>query len=116
MDHAVTSGTFTWTAEPGTSTTMCGCSETTRSASCSIHLTMPSPSLSSSERRLLAVLCTHAHDDHVTAARLLAERIAPQILRYNIVAREILRELLKHEPRSSTPGLRALATRAGVLR
>jgi hypothetical protein len=29
-----------------------------------------------------------------------AERIAPQILRYNIVAREILRELLKHEPRS----------------
>jgi hypothetical protein len=45
-----------------------------------------------------------------------AERVAPQILRYNIVAREILRELLKRERRSSTPGLCALATRAGVLR
>jgi hypothetical protein len=45
-----------------------------------------------------------------------AERMAPQMLRYNIVAHEILRELLKRERRSSTPGLRALATRAGVLR
>ena len=45
-----------------------------------------------------------------------AERVAPQIVRYNFVARDILRTLLKRERRTTTPGLRALATRAGVLK
>jgi transcriptional regulator with XRE-family HTH domain len=58
----------------------------------------------------------HMDDAAVVINLMEAERVAPQMLRYNIVAREILRELLKREPRSSTPGLRALATRAGVLR
>jgi transcriptional regulator with XRE-family HTH domain len=44
-----------------------------------------------------------------------AERVAPQVVRYNFVARDILRTLLKRERRTATPGLRALATRAGVL-
>jgi len=43
-----------------------------------------------------------------------AERVAPQVVRYNFVARDILRTLLKRERRTATPGLRALATRAGV--
>ncbi|WP_300010597.1 helix-turn-helix transcriptional regulator [Pseudonocardia sp.] len=44
-----------------------------------------------------------------------AERIAPQTLRYNVVVRELLREMLKRERRTATPGLRALARRATVL-
>lgn len=44
-----------------------------------------------------------------------AERVAPQALRYNIVVRELLREMLKRERRTATPGLRALARRANVL-
>jgi transcriptional regulator with XRE-family HTH domain len=58
----------------------------------------------------------HMDDAAVVINLMEAERVAPQMLRYNIVAREILRELLKRERRSSTPGLRAIATRAGVLR
>jgi transcriptional regulator with XRE-family HTH domain len=46
---------------------------------------------------------------------LEAERVAPQTLRYNILVRELLREMLKRERRTATPGLRALARRAGVL-
>ena len=46
---------------------------------------------------------------------LEAERVAPQTLRYNILVRELLREMLKRERRTATPGLRALARRASVL-
>ena len=46
---------------------------------------------------------------------LEAERVAPQTLRYNVLVRELLREMLKRERRTATPGLRALALRAGVL-
>ena len=46
---------------------------------------------------------------------LEAERVAPQTLRYNVLVRELLREMLKRERRTATPGLRALAHRAGVL-
>jgi hypothetical protein len=38
-----------------------------------------------------------------------------RILRYNVLVRELLREMLKRERRTATPGLRALAQRAGVL-
>jgi hypothetical protein len=58
----------------------------------------------------------HKDDTAVVINLRETERVAPRVLRYNIVAREILLELLKRERRSSTPGLRALATRAGVLR
>jgi len=47
---------------------------------------------------------------------LEAERVAPQTVRYNVLVRELLREMLKRERRTATPGLRALAQRAGVLR
>ncbi len=47
---------------------------------------------------------------------LEAERVAPQTVRYNVLVRELLREMLKRERRTATPGLRVLAQRAGVLR
>lgn len=58
---------------------------------------------------------TQRRQDAAAVVNLLeAERIAPQTLRYNIVVRELLREMLKRERRSATPGLRSLAERAGV--
>jgi transcriptional regulator with XRE-family HTH domain len=58
----------------------------------------------------------HNDDSAVVINLMETERVAPQMLRYNVVAREILRELLKRERRTATPGLRALAARAGVLK
>jgi hypothetical protein len=58
------------------------------------------------------VYAQHMDDSAVVINLMQAERVAPQMLRYNIVAHEILRELLKRERRSPTPGLRAPATRA----
>ena len=46
---------------------------------------------------------------------LEAERVAPQTLRYNVLVRELLREMLKRERRTATPGLRSLGRRADVL-
>lgn len=57
----------------------------------------------------------HKDDAAVVINLMETERVAPQVLRYNVVARGILRELLKRERRSATPGLRPLAARAGVL-
>lgn len=57
----------------------------------------------------------HREDAAVIINLMEAERVAPQALRYNVIVREMLRELLKRERRSATPGLRALADRAGVL-
>lgn len=57
----------------------------------------------------------HRNDPAVVINLLEAERVAPQTLRYNIIVREMLRELLKRERRSATPGLRPLAQRSGVL-
>jgi transcriptional regulator with XRE-family HTH domain len=55
-------------------------------------------------------------DDVAAVINLMeTERVVPQVLRYNFLARDILRSLLKRERRAATPGLRAIATRAGVL-
>jgi transcriptional regulator with XRE-family HTH domain len=60
---------------------------------------------------------TQRRADTAAVVNLLeAERVAPQTLRYNVLVRELLREMLKRERRTATPGLRALAQRAGVLR
>ena len=73
--HAVTSGTFsldggTWDVD--NNVWVIG-----DDAECVVidapHQVEPIASLIG-ERRLLAVLCTHAHDDHVTVARELGER------------------------------------------
>lgn len=57
----------------------------------------------------------HREDAAVVVNLMEAERVAPQTLRYNVIVREMLRELLKRERKSATPGLRNLAKRAGVL-
>ena len=46
---------------------------------------------------------------------LEAERIAPEEVRYSIILRELLRQLLRREHRATTPELRPLAQRVGVL-
>lgn len=59
---------------------------------------------------------TQRNDDAAAVINLMeAERVAPQVLRYNVLARDILRGLLRRERRSATPGLRNVATRAGLL-
>ena len=52
-------------------------------------------------------------DEHTgTAAVELGDAKA---IRFNVVARELLRECMKRERRSATPGLRGLAERVGIL-
>jgi hypothetical protein len=46
---------------------------------------------------------------------LEAERIAPQAVRYNVIVRELIREMLLREKRMKTSALHRLAVRAGVL-
>jgi transcriptional regulator with XRE-family HTH domain len=46
---------------------------------------------------------------------LAAERLSPQLVRYDRVTRDVLTELLRREHRPSTPELRPLAHRAGVI-
>jgi hypothetical protein len=55
------------------------------------------------------------NDAAAVATLLEAERIAPEEIHYHVVVRELLRELLKRERRTATPGLRPLAQRVGVL-
>lgn len=81
LDHAVTSGTFsldggTWEVE--NNVWVLGDDE-----EC---VTIDAPHDADAiaavigERRLVAVLCTHAHDDHVTAAREVAVRFGAPVL------------------------------------
>ncbi|MQA04329.1 MAG: helix-turn-helix domain-containing protein [Streptosporangiales bacterium] len=44
-----------------------------------------------------------------------AERVAPELLRYGVIPREIISTLLKRERRGRTPALRPIARRAGIL-
>jgi transcriptional regulator with XRE-family HTH domain len=46
---------------------------------------------------------------------LAAERLSPQLVRYDQATRDVLIELLRREHRPSTPALRPLARRAGVI-
>jgi transcriptional regulator with XRE-family HTH domain len=46
---------------------------------------------------------------------LAAERLSPQLVRYDHATRDVLTELLRREHRPSTPELRSLAHRAGVI-
>ena len=44
-----------------------------------------------------------------------AERTAPEMVRYNVMARELVREMLARQKKSKTSALHRLAVRAGVL-
>ena len=46
---------------------------------------------------------------------LAAERLSPQLVRYDARTREVLMAMLSREHRPSTPELRPLAQRAGVI-
>jgi hypothetical protein len=46
---------------------------------------------------------------------LQAERFNPEGLSYNMLARDLVRALLRRERRQATPGLRGLARRLHVL-
>lgn len=46
---------------------------------------------------------------------LAAERLSPQLVRYDPITQQVLVELLRREHRPSTPELRPLASRAGVI-
>jgi transcriptional regulator with XRE-family HTH domain len=46
---------------------------------------------------------------------LEAERVAPETVRYNVMVREMVREMLSRGRRSTTTALHSLASRAGVL-
>jgi hypothetical protein len=46
---------------------------------------------------------------------LAAEKLSPQLVRYDPGTRELLQALLRREHRASTPELRPLARRAGVI-
>jgi hypothetical protein len=73
------------------------------------------------ERRshfLIDVARGHAHraDDPAAVATLLeAERLAPEEVRYNPIASELVLALLRRERRAATPGLRDLSARIGVV-
>jgi hypothetical protein len=73
------------------------------------------------ERRshyLIDVARGHAHranDPAALATLLKAEQLAPQEVRYNPIASELVIVLLKRERRAATPGLRDLSARIGVV-
>ena len=73
------------------------------------------------ERRthlLIDVARGHAHrtDDPAAVATLLeAEQLAPEEVRYNPIASELVMVLLERERRAATPGLRDLSARIGVV-
>jgi transcriptional regulator with XRE-family HTH domain len=55
------------------------------------------------------------HDAEALAAMLLAERFNPEGLSYNMLARDLVRALLRRERRQAMPGLRGLARRMHLL-
>jgi hypothetical protein len=54
-------------------------------------------------------------DAEATLHLLEAERIAPEVIRHNVIAQEIVREMLARGTRSQTKQLTLLAERAGLL-
>ena len=54
-------------------------------------------------------------DAEATLHLLEAERIAPQVMRHNVIAQEIVREMLARGARRQTTALSLLAERAGLL-
>ena len=55
------------------------------------------------------------HDAAAVNALILAERLSPQLVRFDALTRELLTGLLHREHRASTPELRPLARRAGII-
>jgi hypothetical protein len=76
------------------------------------------PSLERRSTHYVNVARAHAlrrHDAEAVAAMLQAERFNPEGLSYNMLARDLVRALLRRERRQAMPGLRGLATRLHLL-
>lgn len=76
------------------------------------------PSLERRSTHYVNVARAHAlrrHDTEAVAAMLQAERFNPEGLGYNMLARDLLRALLRRERRQAMPGLRGLARRLHLL-
>ena len=58
---------------------------------------------------------SRANDPAALATLLEAERLAPQEVRYNPIASELVMVLLERERRAATQGLRDLSARIGVV-
>jgi hypothetical protein len=56
-----------------------------------------------------------ANDSAALATLLEAERLAPEEVRYNPIASELVMVLLRRERRAATPGLRDLSARIGIV-
>ena len=72
------------------------------------------PSLERRSTHYVNVARAHAlrrHDAEAAAAMLQAERFNPEGLSYNMLARDLVRALLRREHRQAVPGLRGLARR-----
>jgi hypothetical protein len=66
----------------------------------------------------LDLACAYAQQRHDAAAvnmLVMAEQTAPQLVRYDAATHDLLALLLRREHRASTPQLRPLAHRAGVI-
>ena len=76
------------------------------------------PSLERRSTHYVNVARAHAlrrHDAEAVAAMLQAERFNPEGLSYNMLARDLVRALLRRERRQAMPGLRGLARRLHLL-
>ncbi len=76
------------------------------------------PSLERRSTHFLNVARAHAlrrQDAEAVTAILQAERFNPEGLRYNMLARDLVRALLRRERRQAMPGLRPLARRLQLL-
>lgn len=56
------------------------------------------------------------HDPEAVLHLVEVEHVAPELLRYGVIPREIISSLLRRERRGRTPALRLIARRAGILR
>jgi hypothetical protein len=64
---------------------------------------------------LARAYATRRQDAAAVNLLLAAERLSPQLVRYDARTRDVLATLLRREHQPSTPGLRPLARRAGVI-
>jgi len=88
-------------------------------AAASVHLdSLPAGLLSRRAQVNLDLAWAQAQrrkDAEATLHLLEAERVAPQVVRHNVIAQEIVREMLARGTRRQTSALNQLALRAGLL-
>lgn len=88
-------------------------------AAAAVDLTSLPPGLKSRRAQILLDLAwaqaLRKRDAEAVLHLLEAERIAPEAVRYNVVVRQVVRDMLARTRRPSTTALHELAVRAGVI-